>query len=274
MENKIHPTAIISDSVKLGKDVTVGAYSVIDGNVSIDDGTKIHSHVAISGNTTIGKNCQIFPFASLGFAPQDLKYHGEPSSLVIGDNNTIREYVTMNPGTEGGGMKTVVGNNCLFMVSSHIAHDCKLGNNVILANNATLAGHVEIGDFSIIGGLSAVHQFVRIGAHAVIGGMSGVEHDVIPYGSVMGERANLAGLNLIGLKRRGFDRDTIHALRNAYKMIFEEEDGTLAARAEKAKIEYKEITSVMDIISFMDAKGSRSLCVPKSSNRESESQVA
>ena len=270
--SKIHPTAIIADSVKLGDNVAVGAYCVIDGNVTIGEGTKLFSHVTISGNTAIGKNCQIFPFASLGFAPQDLKYHGEPSTLTIGDNNVIREYVTMNPGTEGGGMNTNVGNNCLFMVSSHVAHDCKLGNNVILANNATLAGHVEIGDYSIIGGLAAIHQFVRIGAHAVIGGMSGVEHDVIPYGSVMGERANLAGLNLIGLKRRGFDRDTIHALRNAYKIIFEE--GTLAARAEKAKVTYKEIAAVMDILTFMDDKGSRSLCVPKSSGRESSPQAA
>lgn len=271
---KIHPTAIIANSVKLGTDVSIGAYSVLDGNVTIGDGTKLFSHVTISGNTTIGKNCQIFPFASLGFAPQDLKYHGEDSSLTIGDNNVIREYVTMNPGTEGGGMETAVGNNCLFMVNAHVAHDCRLGNHVILANNATLAGHVEVGDFSIIGGLAAVHQFVRIGAHAVIGGMSGVEHDVIPFGSVMGERANLAGLNLVGLKRRGFDRDTIHALRGAYKMIFEEEDGTLAARAEKAKAAYGETKAVLDVISFMVDKGSRSLCVPKFNGHGNTTQVA
>lgn len=271
---KIHPTAIIAENVKLGENVSIGAYCVIDGNVIIGENTKLFSHVTITGNTTIGKNCQIFPFTSLGFAPQDLKYHGEPSTLTIGDNNVIREYVTINPGTEGGGMNTRVGNNCLFMVSSHVAHDCQIGNNVILANNATLAGHVEVGDFSIIGGLAAIHQFVRIGAHAVIGGMSGVEHDVIPYGSVMGERANLAGLNLIGLKRRGFDRDTIHALRNAYKMIFEEEEGTLAARAEKAKITYSDVSAVLDILSFMNDKGSRSLCVPKTSGRETAPQTA
>jgi UDP-N-acetylglucosamine acyltransferase len=275
MKNQeIHPTAIIADSVKLGKNISIGPYSVIDGNVSIGDDCKLLSHVTISGNTTIGKNCQIFPFASIGFAPQDLKYHGEPSKLTIGDNNVIREYVTINPGTEGGGMLTQIGNNCLFMVSSHIAHDCKIGNNVILANNATLAGHVEVGDFSIIGGLAAIHQFVRIGAHAVIGGMSGVEHDVIPYGSVMGERANLAGLNLVGLKRRGFDRDTIHALRNAYKMIFEEEEGTLSARAEKAKEVYSEVAAVIDILSFINDKSSRSLCVPKSSGRDNSPQAA
>lgn len=261
---KIHPTAIVGDSVKLGNGVSIGAYSVIEGNVEIGDGTRLVSHVSISGNTKIGKNCQIFPFASLGHVPQDLKYHGEPSRLIIGDNNTIREHVTMNPGTEGGGMLTQVGSNCLFMVGAHVAHDCKVGNHVILANNATLAGHVEVGDFSIIGGLAAIHQFVRIGAQAVVGGMSGVEHDVIPYGSVMGERANLAGLNLVGLKRRGFDRDTIHALRNAYKMIFEEEGETISARAEKAKDKYKDFAAVMDILNFMDDKSSRSLCVPKS----------
>lgn len=261
--SSIHPTAIIADSVKLADNVTIGAYCVIEGNVIIGEGCKLFSHVSVSGNTTIGKNCQIFPFASIGHIPQDLKYHGERSTLVIGDNNVIREYVTMNPGTEGGGMSTKVGDNCLFMVSAHVAHDCQIGDNVILANNATLAGHVVVGDFSIIGGLAAIHQFVRIGAHAVIGGMSGVEHDVIPYGSVMGERANLAGLNLVGLKRRGFDRDTIHALRNAYKMIFEDGDSTLAARAEKARNIYEQTPAVLDILSFINDKSSRSLCVPK-----------
>ena len=263
MVNQIHPTAIISSSVRLGEGVSVGAYCVVDGNVEIGADSRLVSHVSVSGNTTIGKNCQIFPFASLGHIPQDLKYHGESSRLVIGDNNTIREHVTMNTGTEGGGMLTQVGDNCLFMVGAHVAHDCKVGNNVILANNATLAGHVEVGDFAIIGGLAAVHQFVRIGAQAVVGGMSGVEHDVIPYGSVVGERANLAGLNLVGLKRRGFDRDTIHALRNAYKMVFEEEADTLAIRAERAKEAYKDFPAVLEILDFASEKSHRSLCVPK-----------
>jgi len=263
--SKIHPTAIIGSDVKLGENVSVGAYCVLDGNISIGGGTRLISHISIRGNTQIGKNCQIFPFASLGHIPQDLKYHGEPSQLIIGDNNTIREHVTMNGGTEGGGMITSVGNNCLFMVAAHVAHDCKVGNNVILANNATLAGHVEVGDFCVIGGLAAVHQFVRIGAHAMIGGMSGVEHDVIPYGSVMGERANLAGLNLVGLKRRGFDRDTIHALRNAYKLLFEDAcEKTLAQRVEEAGVKYQDIAAIADILAFVNNKGSRSLCVPKS----------
>jgi UDP-N-acetylglucosamine acyltransferase len=259
----IHPTAVIAPTVTLGTNVTIGAYCVLDGTITIGDGTKLVSHVSIGGNTTLGKNCTVYPFASLGHPPQDLKYKGEPSTLTIGDNCVIREHVTMNPGTEGGGMQTTVGNNCLFMVGTHVAHDCKVGNYVILANNATLAGHVEVGDHSIIGGLSAVHQFVRIGSHAIIGGMSGVDHDVIPYASVVGERAGLAGLNLVGLKRRGFDRDTIHALRNAYKTIFEDNDGTLAERAERAKTEYAAIPAVQDILRFMTEKGSRSLCVPK-----------
>ncbi len=268
-----HPTAIIGKNVQLAKDVEVGAYCVLDGDITIGTGTKLHAHVVIGGHTTIGKNCQVFPFASLGYAPQDLKYKGEKSKLVIGDNNIIREHVTMNPGTEGGGMLTQIGSNCLFMVGAHVAHDCRIGNNVILVNSATLGGHVEIGDHAIIGGLSAVHQFVRIGQHAMIGGMSGVEHDVIPYGSVMGERANLAGLNLVGLKRRGFDRDTIHALRNAYKTLFEDQDGTLADRASRIEQEFSGVGAVKEIITFMNEKGSRSLCVPKSTNAES-SQAA
>lgn len=259
----IHPTAIIGKKVTLAANVSVGPYCVLEGDISIGEGTQLLSHIAIGGNTTIGKNCRIFPFASLGHAPQDLKFKGEASQLVIGENVVIREHVTMNPGTEGGGMLTKVGNNCLFMVGSHVAHDCKIGDYVILANNATLAGHVEIGDHAIIGGLAAIHQFVRVGPHAIIGGMSGVEHDVIPFGSVMGERANLAGLNLVGLKRRGFDRDTIHALRNVYKELFEETAGTLAERAEKILNDYGKIKEVMDIITFMNDKGSRSLCTPK-----------
>lgn len=260
----IHPTAIIAPTAKVASSAIIGPYCVIDGEVSIGEGTQLMSHVAVSGRTTIGRNCKIFPFASLGHAPQDLKFKGEKSELTIGDNVMIREHVTMNPGTEGGGLKTSVGDNCLFMVGSHVAHDCKVGNNVILANNATLAGHVEVGEHAIIGGLAAIHQFVRIGRHAIIGGMSGVEHDVIPYGSVMGERASLAGLNLVGLKRRGFDRDTIHALRNAYKMLFEEDTGTLAERAGAMQKEYGSIEQVMEIVAFMNDKGSRSLCVPKS----------
>jgi len=270
----VHPTAVIAPTVKLAANVNVGPYCIIDGEVSIGEGTELISHVVISGHTTIGKNNKIFPFASLGYAPQDLKYKGEKSKLTIGNNNIIREYVTMNPGTDGGGMITSVGDNCLFMVSTHVAHDCRIGNHVIMANNATLGGHVVVGDHSILGGMSAVHQFVRIGPYAIIGGMSGVEHDVIPYGSVMGERANLAGLNLVGLKRHNFNRDNIHALRNAYKMLFEEENGTLAERILGVRKEYGDAPEVMQVLAFMDDKGSRSLCVPKSFSRQDAPQAA
>lgn len=270
----IHPTAIIGKNVTLGKGVQIGPYCVLDGNITVGDETRLMSHVAISGHTDIGGHCQIFPFASLGHAPQDLKYKGEASKLVIGSHTIIRENVTMNPGTEGGGMLTSIGDHCLFMVGAHVAHDCRIGNHVILVNNATLGGHVEIGDHAIIGGLSAVHQFVRIGRHAMIGGMSGVEHDVIPYGSVMGERANLAGLNLVGMKRRGFDRETIHALRGAYKTLFDDHQGTLAERAEKLRKELPDIVPVQEILGFMTEKGSRSLCVPKQSPTSDNCQAA
>lgn len=258
----IHPTAIVEPGARVGKDVSIGPYSCIGPDVELGDGVIVMAHVVIGGRTVIGPRTKIFPFASIGLAPQDLKYHGEPSRLVIGADTTIREHVTMNPGTEGGGMLTSVGDRCLFMVGSHVAHDCKVGNNVIMANNATLAGHVQIADHAILGGLSAVHQFVRIGQHAMIGGMSGVEHDVIPYGSVMGDRARLAGLNVIGLKRRNFSRDEIHALRTAYRMIFAAE-GTMAERIEDAAAMFKDTSAVMDIVAFIRADSSRSVCQPR-----------
>ncbi len=270
----IHPTAVIADGANIASDVLIGPYCVIDADVMIGAGTVLKSHVVVTGHTSIGKNCTIYPFASLGSAPQDLKFKGEASKLTIGDNNMIREHVTMNPGTEGGGLMTSVGSHCLFMVGSHVAHDCRVGDRVIMANNATLGGHVEVGDFAIIGGLAAVHQWVRIGPHAIIGGMSGVEHDVIPYGSVMGERANLAGLNLVGLKRQGFDRETIHGLRNAYKMLFEDADGTLAERSVRTRENFGAIKEVMQVLNFVGDKGSRSLCVPKSASMQETTQAA
>lgn len=257
----IHPSAIIDPEAKIGANVSIGPFCVIGPNVEIGDGTILKSHVVVDGHTSIGKNCRIFPFASLGSAPQDLKYAGEPSTLVIGDNNTIREYVTMNPGTKDGGMKTVVGNNGLFMMSTHVAHDCHVGNNVILANNATLAGHVHVGDYAILGGLSAVHQFIRIGAHAIIGGMSGVENDVIPFGRVKGERAHLAGLNLIGLERRGFDKDRVRLLQRAFNQMFGEE-GTLDDRLESVARDFANDDTVMDIVEFARAKTKFPLCQP------------
>lgn len=271
--SNIHATAIIEKGAKVDASAEIGPYCIVGANVTIGAKVKLVSHVSVDGITQIGEGTKVFPFASLGHAPQDLKFKGEKSTLTIGKNNMIREHVTMNPGTEGGGMITSVGDNCLFMVGSHVAHDCRLGNHVIMANNATLGGHVTVDDYAVIGGLAAIHQFVRVGRHAIIGGMSGVEHDVIPYGSVLGERASLAGLNLVGLKRRGFERETIHALRNAYKMLFDEDEGTLFERTAKVQDAYQKIEPVQEIISFMEDKGSRSLCTPRQ-RATAQAQVA
>ncbi len=262
MTHIIHPTAVIEGNVKIHENVEIGPYTVINGNVELGNGVRIIGQAHITGNTKIGDNTQIFPFASIGTQPQDLKYKGEEVFLEIGKNNTIREHVTINPGTVTGNGKTVIGDNCLFMMSSHVAHDCVVGNNVILANNATLAGHVQVGDFVVIGGLSAIHQFVRIGHHAMIGGMSGIENDVIPYGNAFGERAHLNGLNLVGLKRRNFSREAIHSLRGAFKDIFSEE-GKMDERIQKAKTEYQNNAEVAEIISFIEAARDRGVCQPK-----------
>lgn len=259
----IHPNAVVDPEAVLGDDVEIGPFCVVGAGVRLGTGVRLRSHVVIEGDTEIGDGTEIYPFASIGLRPQDLKYRGEPSKLRIGVKNTIREYVTMNPGTEGGGMLTEVGDNCLFMVGSHVAHDCIVGDSVILANNATLAGHVVIGDFAIIGGLSAVHQFVRIGPHAMVGGMSGVEHDVIPYGSVMGDRASLCGLNVVGLKRRGFDKETIHRMRSAYRMLFADE-GTLQERVSDVSEHFGEEEAVAQIVHFVRGQSSRGLTQPRS----------
>ncbi len=258
--NNIHSSSVISSKAKLGANVKVGAFCIIGDDVEIGDNSILESHVVITGKTKLGKNNHIFPFASIGHKPQDLKYHGEQSEVIIGDNNQIREYVTINPGTEGGGMKTIIGSNCLLMIGVHVAHDCIVGNNVIMANNATLAGHVVVGDFAVIGGLAAIHQFVRIGSHAMIGGMSGIENDVIPYGSAMGERANLAGLNIIGLKRRNFSKEEINAVRHAFKMIFEDDNGTFDDRVSNAKKEFASSNTVMQMIDFIRSDSSRNIC--------------
>jgi UDP-N-acetylglucosamine acyltransferase len=262
MATQIHPAAIVDSAAQLGVNVEIGPYCVVGPHVRLGDGVKLISHVVIAGRTTLGAKCVVYPFASLGHPPQDLKFKGEPSTLEIGANNQIREHVTMNPGTEGGGMATRIGDNGLFMMASHVAHDCNVGNNVVLANNATLAGHVTVGDFVIVGGLSAVHQFVRIGSYAIIGGMSGVEKDVIPFGLVKGERAHLAGLNLVGLERRGFNRDDVHALRGAYRMLFAPE-GTLAERLEETATHYSQQQHVSNIVNFIRAASDRPLCQPK-----------
>jgi UDP-N-acetylglucosamine acyltransferase len=258
----VHPTAIVDPAAHIGNSVVVGPYCTVGPHVTLNDGVQLISHVVVDGRTTIGEGTTIYPFASLGTKPQDLKYKGEPSTLEIGKNNQIREYVTMSPGTEGGGMKTVVGDGCLFMMSSHVAHDCVVGNHVILANNATLAGHVTVGDYAIIGGLSAIQQFVRIGPHAMIGGMCGIKSDVIPYGMVMGSEAHLSGLNLVGLERRGFGRDDIRALRSAYRMLFAPE-GTMAERIEEVANLYKNAEHIDSILEFIRARAGKPLCQPK-----------
>ena len=262
MSAKIHPTAIVAKGAQIGSGVEVGPFCVIGDDVKIGDGTILKSHVVIDGDATLGRNNIVFPFATIGLAPQDLKFKGEKSKVEIGDNNSIREHVTIHLGTKDDAMLTKIGSNNLLMVGVHIAHDCVVGNHVVLANNATLAGHVKVGDHVVIGGLSAVHQFVRIGTGAMIGGMSGVESDVIPHGLVMGERAFLAGLNLVGMKRRGIDREQIHALRNFFKQAFEEQDGQFSARVENISKNF-ESDLVKEVINFIQSESSRAFCQPK-----------
>jgi UDP-N-acetylglucosamine acyltransferase len=255
----IHKTAIIDTKAKINENVQVGPYCVIGPNVEIGENTKIQSHVHISGNTVIGKSNKIYPFVSIN-DPQDLKYDGEPTNLIIGDNNTIREYVTINHGTVGGGGKTTIGNNCLFMISSHVAHDCYVGNNVIIANNVPLGGHAIIEDNVVIGGNSAVQQFTRIGKMAMIGGMTGVLHDVIPYGLSTGNRNSLQGLNLIGLRRAKFENKDILGLTEAYKEIFATKN--LTENINKLNGSYQENPLVKNVIEFIAKDKKRSICTP------------
>lgn len=258
----IHPSAIVDPQAKLGSGVKIGPFSVIGPNVSLGDDCVLHSHVVVEGRTTLGRGCQVFPFASIGHNPQDIHFKGEDSRLEIGENTVIREYVTINPGTERGGMVTTVGANCFLMAHSHVAHDCVVGDHVIMANGATLGGHCVIGEYVILGGLSACHQFVRVGEYAFVGGMSGVEHDVIPYGMIFGDRASLRGLNLVGLKRKGLSRDEVRSLRKAYALLFEG-DGTLMERAEKVAHEFPNEGLVERMLGFVRAETSRSISVPK-----------
>ena len=239
----------IDKKAKISTTAKIGPYVVIGPEVEIGENVEIHSHVHIAGNTKIGDGTVIFPFASIGTIPQDLKFKGENSKLEIGKNNKIREYVTINPGTEGGGGLTKIGNNCLFMISSHVAHDCYVGNNVIIANNVPLGGHVTIEDNVVIGGNSAVQQFTRIGQMAMIGGMTGVLHDVIPYGLSTGNRNTLNGLNLIGLRRAKIDNKDILGLSQAYKDIFATKN--LAENISKLNGEFKENALVKNIIEFI-----------------------
>ncbi len=260
----IHPSAVIDPKAKIGRDVRIGPFCMIGPDVELGDGSHLISHVALAGKTKIGARTRIFPFASGGHEPQDLKFHGEDSQLVIGDDCLIREGVTINPGTEGGGLITSIGNKCTFLANSHVAHDCRIGNHVIFSNNVMLAGHCHVDDYAIIGGGAAVHQFCRVGAHAFVGGLSGVENDLIPYGIAIGNRARLAGLNIVGLKRRGFDRDAIHDIRRAYRLLFANE-GTLQERVEDVALEFASHPLVHEILDFIREGGNRSICTPRDS---------
>lgn len=262
MAAEIHATAVVEKGAELGEGVSIGPFALIGPDVVLEDGVRIEAHVVVTGHTRIGAGSRAHSFAVIGTPPQDTKYRGEPSELRIGRNVIIREHASLNPGTEGGGMLTSVGDNCLIMMGAHIAHDCALARNVILVNNVLLGGHVHVDEFAILGGGSAVHQFVRIGKHAMVGGMSAVENDVIPYGSVMGNRAHLSGLNIVGLKRRGFSRDSIHRLRNAYRLLFAEE-GTLQERLADVAGMFADEPVVMDIVEFIRGNGSRALCQPR-----------
>ena len=255
----IHKTAIIDPKAKIASNVEIGPYCVIGPNVEIGENTIIQSHVHISVSAKIGKGNNIYPFVSIN-DPQDLKYNGETTNLVIGDNNKIREYVTINPGTAGGGGKTVIGDNCLFMISSHIAHDCQVGNNVIIANNVPLGGHAIIEDNVIIGGNSAVQQFTRIGKMAMIGGMTGVLHDVIPYGLSTGNRNSLQGLNLIGLRRAKVENKDILGLSEAYKEIFATKN--INENISKLNGSFQENPLVKNVIDFITKDKKRSICTP------------
>ena len=256
----IHKTTIIDNKAKVSSSANIGPYSVIGPNVEIGEDVIIHSHVNISGNTIIGSGNKIYPFASIGNNPQDLKYNGEKTKLIIGKNNKIREYVTIHPGTEGGGGLTKIGDNCLFMISSHVAHDCLIGNDVIIANNVPLGGHVTIEDNVVIGGNSAVQQFTRIGKLAMVGGMTGVLNDVIPYGLSIGNRNYLQGLNLIGLRRSNLNNKDILNLTEAYKEIFATKN--LTDNLSKLNGEFKENPLVKDVIEFITKDKKRSICTP------------
>ena len=256
----IHKTALIDPKAKISSNVKIGPYTIIGPNVEIEENTIIHSHVNISGHTKIGKENKIFPFASIGNDPQDLKFNGEETNLIIGNNNIIREYVTINPGTAGGGGETKIENNCLLMISSHVAHDCQVGNNVIIANNVPLGGHAIIEDNVVIGGNSAVQQFTRIGKMAMIGGMTGVLHDVIPYGLSTGNRNTLQGLNLIGLRRAKFENKDILGLSEAYKEIFATKN--INENISKLNGSFQENPLVKNVIEFITKDKKRSICTP------------
>jgi len=257
---EIHPTAIVTTGATLGEGVRIGPFCTVGSEVVLADGVELISHVVVEGATRLGEGVRVFPFATIGMAPQHLRFAGAGTRTEIGSRTILREHVTVHRGTEGGTGLTVVGSDCLLMCVTHIAHDCRIGDRVLFANNAVLGGHVEVGDNAVIGGMAAIHQFVRIGRHAMIGGASGVEGDVIPYGLALGNRARLAGLNVIGLKRRGFDKTQIHALRHAYRILFQEGEGSLEARAAGVEAQLGGVAEVAEILRFLRDGEHRPLC--------------
>ncbi len=262
----IHWTAVIEDSAEIAAGVTIGPFSVVGASVRLMPGVRLHAHIVVSGVTTIGENTEIFPFASIGAAPQHVNYAGEDTRLEIGRNCVIREYATANPGTVAGGGVTTIGDDCMIMMGAHVAHDCRIGDGVMLVNNATLGGHCVIGEHAILGGLCAVHQFVRIGEYAFVGGMAGVDRDIIPYGMVRGVPAYLGGLNIVGMKRRNMPRQQIHAMRSAYRRLFSG-DGTLKNRIEEVAEAFANDGNVQRIVTFLRASGERSITTPRSGRR-------
>ncbi|MBL0373000.1 acyl-ACP--UDP-N-acetylglucosamine O-acyltransferase [Rhizobium sp. KVB221] len=263
---RIHPMSIIEDGAAIGDNVSIGPFCHVGPHVTLGEGVELISHVVVAGRTTIGKGTRIFPSAVIGADPQSVHHAGEETTLIVGERNTIREGVTMNTGTVGGGGATIVGNDNLFLAYSHVAHDCKLGNNIILSNNVLLAGHVTVEDRVILGGGSAVHQFVRIGRQAFVGGLSGVAYDVIPYGMLNGNPGVLNGLNVVGMTRAGIARETIHRVRRAYKEIFEA-DVAVRAAAASVRDNYLDCPEVMEILDFIAAESDRALSSPNRSGR-------
>ncbi len=258
----VHATAMVGDGAQVAGSVEIGAYSVIGPGVRLGEDVRVGSHVVIEGETEIGEGSRVHAFAVLGGAPQHAGHQGEPTRLIIGPRNLIREHVTMHCGTAMGRGVTTVGSDGFFMVGVHVGHDCIVGDHVVMANNATLGGHVTLGDHVIMGGLSAAHQNTRIGRHAFVGGMAGVNHDVIPFGNVWGNHAHLEGLNLVGLKRRGFSREAINTLRAAYRMLFAEE-GTFQERLDDTAYAYSGSPEVMEIVEFIRADATRPLTTPQ-----------
>jgi UDP-N-acetylglucosamine acyltransferase len=256
----IHATAVVEPGARLSDGVSIGPYCCVGSEVELGTGVVLHSHVVIAGRTTIGEGTTVHPFASLGQPPQDRGYRGQPAQLTLGARNIVREYATINSGT--GPKGTRVGDGCFLMTATHIAHDCQVGNGVVMANQATLGGHVVVQDRAIIGGLAAIHQFTRIGEQAMVGGMSGIAEDVIPFGMALGNRAHLTGLNIVGLKRSGVARPEIHAMRAAFRHLFDD-GATLAERLDEVAERYHDSARVLAIVAFMRAESKRGLCRPK-----------